>query len=691
LVSWHSPAAKVTQFVAAGRNLRMKKGTGVAGRIWEAEEPLWLSERDLATNFPRAAQATQEDLHSAFGVPISFQREILGVLNFFGQKTQRPDQSQIKTLNIISSQFGQFIERKRGEEQRTRLLAQEQEARHHAEATSAQLQALQRVTDAALAHLSLNDLLPELLGRIRVALKVDTVAILLLEKEGDELVAWAALGLEEEVERGVRIPVGKGFAGRIIAQGKSITIEDVSKADVHNPLLREKGIVSLLGVPLWVAGRALGVLHVGTLQAHRFTAEDQSLLQLVADRIAVAIENSRLYEVEQSARVEAERLNRLKDDFLTILSHELRTPLTPIIGWLNMMETGILVENDYERAVAVMRKNADSLKHLINDLLDMSAILSGKMRVEENVVSLAEVLREATESMRVYAGESDIELRLTAGNDELLVKGDKTRLVQVFSNLLQNAIKFSVAGGVVGVSIRADPKEVVVTVADTGQGMSADFVPYVFERFRQEDGSRTRAHGGLGLGLALVKSFVEAHGGDVVASSEGIGKGSKFSVTLPLLSNEDTTTFRESVLARGDGNESMRAQILIVEDQADTREMLVNLFRSHGFGAHSCESALDALETVKEKRFDLIVSDIAMPTMDGLELMRELRQLGSAQATPAIALSGYASERDVQAALAAGFNMHVAKPVGPEELIRLARKLMEKSPPIDLDSGSLIG
>jgi len=396
------------------------------------------------------------------------------------------------------------------------------------------LAALQKVTDVALAHLSLDELLPESLNRIREALNVDTVAILLLRTEGDELVAWGAQGLQEEVEAGVRIPVGRGFAGSVLAQCRPIIIEDVSQADVYNPLLREKGIKSLLGVPLFVEGRAIGVLQVGTLEFAHFTEDDVQLLQLAADRIALAIENARLFQVEKIARAEAEDANRAKDEFLTILSHELRTPLTPIIGWAQMMQNGILPDTEFNRALSVISRNAHSLKCLINDLLDMSAIVSGKMRIDETLLSLADVLSESVDSMRPYARQANVDLRLeiAEGASALVIKGDRSRLSQIFCNILHNAIKFSPAGGYVKVSCEARDSAAIVRFADQGEGIPAEFLPHVFERFRQADGSRTRAYGGLGLGLALVKSFVEAHGGTIEAVSKGAGKGF-FAVSAP--------------------------------------------------------------------------------------------------------------------------------------------------------------
>lgn len=543
------------------------------------------------------------------------------------------------------------------------------------------LSALQKITDSALAHLSLDDLLPESLNRIREVLNVDTVAILLLRTEGDELVAWAAQGLEEEVELGVRIPVGAGFAGRIVAQGKPIVIEDVSQADVFNPLLREKGIKSLLGVPLVVEGRPIGVLHVGTLKSTKFSEEDVRLLQLAADRIALAIENARLYQVERTARAEAEDANRAKDEFLTILSHELRTPLTPIIGWIHMMENGILPEGDFNKALSIINRNAYGLKRLINDLLDMSAIMSGKMRLDESYLSVADVLSEAIDSMRSYAREKDvrIEFKNKAQGISPTIKGDRSRLNQSFCNILHNAIKFSPANGTIRVECAAADSEVTVTITDQGEGIPASFLPYVFERFRQADGSRTRTYGGLGLGLALVKSFMSAHGGTVEATSAGEGKGSTIVVKLPLATLPDAPSQRFSQEPSVQ-EDTARRRLLIVEDQVDTLEMLYQHFRTRGFETFACTTAAEALDFANREHFDLLISDLAMPGMDGLELIRKLRQQEATQNTPAIALTGYASTKDAATAIAAGFSVHLSKPIDPTELSEAVDSLLSPAP-----------
>ena len=599
------------------------------------------------------------------------------MIELFSEEIRDADQAMVYTLTAIASQIGQFIERKNSELELVSALARAQEARLEAERLSGRLTALQRISDAALGHFTVDQVLTESLNRIREVLHVDTVAILLLETEGDELVAWAAHGLEEEVEMGVRIPVGKGFAGKVVEVRKPIIIEDITKADVFNPLLQQKGIKSLLGVPLLVEGRATGVLHVGKLEFHHFTEDDVRLLELAAVRIALAVENARLYQVEKDARDQAEAANEAKDEFLTILSHELRTPLTPIIGWVHMMQNGILGDADFDRVLSVVNRNAYNLKRLINDLLDMSAILSGKMRIEESPVSVGSVLEESLETMRPYAADSKVQLRLriNAELDDLMVRGDRSRLNQTFCNILHNAIKFSPPDGSVQVTCEVVDSEVVIRFSDQGEGIPVKFLPYVFERFRQADGSRTRAYGGLGLGLSLVKSFVEAHHGTVEAVSEGERKGSTFIVRLPRDNERDD---KAGVNERAAGTESSRAatRILVVEDQPDTLEMLTLSLQRQGYQVTGCESAAEALQCVAGQAPDILISDIGMPTMDGYQLIKDLRAKEPHQIILAIALTGYASKTDIEATLAAGFDMHLSKPIDPLELAQAVERLL---------------
>jgi PAS domain S-box-containing protein len=674
---WRDQASGAgAEFELVSRELRFPSGEGFPGEVWARKEPIWISDFG-ANDYPRSSVAARDNLHSAFGFPIVLRKQVFGVIELFSGETKEHDPATLDTLAAIGSQIGQFIERKNNEAERISALARAHEARLEAEALARRLSALQRVTDAALAHLSVEEIISESLHRTREALSVDTASILLLENDDEELVAWAAQGLEEEVELGVRIPVGKGFAGRIVAEGQPLIIPDTDHADLYNPLLREKGIKSLLGVPLVANGHPIGVLHVGMLKLAEFTDDDVRLLQLAGDRIALAIENARLYEVETNARAHAEAANQAKDEFLTILSHELRTPLTPIIGWVHMMMNGILPEAEFPKALGVINRNAYNLKRLINDLLDMSAILSGKMVFETTTVSLARVLEESVETMQSYGDAANIQLKLNISVEasQVNIRGDKGRLTQSFCNVINNAIKFSAAGGTVETSCEATPTDAVVRITDHGHGIPPEFLPQVFERFRQADGSRTRAFGGLGLGLALVKSFISSHGGTVEAASEGKGKGSVFIITLPREAPSASVS-SPTKQTSDDAEGKKRIRVLIVEDEPDTLEMLAAHFQARGFETLTCSSAKEALLIADRERFDVLISDIGMPEMDGLQLIAALRQRDGFRRVPAIALTGYASQKDVAAAVAAGFHLHLSKPINPVSLSEAVERLI---------------
>ena len=573
--------------------------------------------------------------------------------------------------------------------ERTQLLRQAAE-RTEAERTAEMLRRLQAVTDAALAHLSLDELLRELLGRIHDMLSVDTVAILLEERH--MLIALGAQGLEEELERGVCIPVGQGFAGRIASERRPIMLEDIDDAEVLNPLLREKGVRSLLGVPLLLEGQLLGVLHVGTLRSRRFSPEEIRLLQLVADRAALAIDHARLFREAQEARSHAEAANRAKDEFLSVLSHELRTPLTPIIAWTRMLRRAGLEPETVRRALDAIERSTKSQAHLVEDLLDVSRIVSGKLHIDPRPVELSEVIEAAVESVRPAADARSIRIRLLLDPEAGVVLGDPQRLQQVVWNLLSNAIKFSPAGGRVEVRLEADGSHVELEVSDAGQGIPAEFLPHLFERFRQADSSTTRAHGGLGVGLAIVHHLIERHGGTVRAESPGPGQGATFTVRLPATARRSDPSAVEPARRppAGDYPNLRGVRVLIVDDDRDTGEVLESLVIACGAEATTASSTAEALAVLARRRVDVLVSDIGMPGDDGYALIQRIRE-GERQREsgllPAIALTAYARPEDREQALVSGFQAHVAKPVEPAELLAVIARFappaegQQSSPP----------
>ncbi|OJT27421.1 hypothetical protein BO221_05470 [Archangium sp. Cb G35] len=453
----------------------------------------------------------------------------------------------------------------------------------------------------------------------------------------------------------------------------------------HLRVIQEMKCRSLTSVPLMARGRTLGVLMFATTESsgRRYGQEDVLRMEEVARRVAMALDNARLFTLAQEERQRAEEANRLKDDFLATVSHELRTPLTAIIGWVKMLRTGRLPPEKHARALETVDRNTQAQAQLIEDLLDVSRIISGKLRMETQPVHLVDVVQAAMESVRPAAEARGIRLQAELEPDEDLVMGDSGRLQQVVWNLLSNAVKFSPGDSRVQVRLRRLESSVEVTVADEGPGVPADFLPHIFERFRQLEGGTTRRHGGLGLGLAIVRHLVEMHGGTVHAASEGPGRGATFTVRLPLVLPRQEQPARPAPPAAAPTHAVLaRRRILVVDDEEDNREVLKVMLEEYGAHVVTAASASEALRAVREERPDLLVSDIGMPGEDGYRLISQVRALPSEEGggVPAVALTAYARVEDRTRALTAGFNMHVAKPVEPAELLSVLSNLVVLSP-----------
>jgi PAS domain S-box-containing protein len=400
----------------------------------------------------------------------------------------------------------------------------------------------------------------------------------------------------------------------------------------------------------------------------------------ISDRKHAAVEREAAYQREHAARTQAEEATRLKDEFLANLSHELRTPMNAIIGWTHLLKTGRLDESQRLRAMESIDRGARSQAKLIEDLLDVSRIVSGKLSLTLTPVDLRAVLSAVLDSQRPAAQAKNVRLDLNAGAPDCAVMGDIGRLQQVFLNILSNAVKFTPAGGRVSVTMECSPECGRVSIADTGEGIAPEFLPYVFDRFRQADGTSTRNHMGLGLGLAIVKHVVEMHGGEVVAESGGVGQGAKFTVTLPLAGEAEGKP-RGPLADRMPGSHTpttaLGVRVLIVEDDPETRDILAAILERAGFSYRVATRASEALSVLDDWQPDVIVSDIGMPDMDGYEFARQLRARPPAQGgnIPALAVSAFARAEDRELALRSGYQAHVAKPVEPGDLVKLIAEL----------------
>ncbi|MFP2924516.1 ATP-binding protein [Pyxidicoccus sp. 3LG] len=413
------------------------------------------------------------------------------------------------------------------------------------------------------------------------------------------------------------------------------------------------------------------------------------VISIVDERVRAEGERARLLGREKAARAEAEEANRLKDEFLSTVSHELRTPLTSMLGWVQMLRLGRLSGEKRERALETIERNARAQAQLIEDLLDVSRIMTGKLRLDVAPVDVSAVVEQALESVRPAAEARGVYLRSVLDSSGS-VQGDATRLQQVVWNLLSNAVKFTPRGGRVQVFVERRDAAVEVTVADTGQGIPPDFLPHVFERFRQADAGTTRKHGGLGLGLSIVRHLVEMHGGSVHVSSEGVGRGSTFLVRLPRVppAREEEaprhvadTTAPESAYTRG--TELGGLSILVVDDEEDARELLCALLEDRGASVLLASSAREGLEVLRDRRPDLLLSDIGMPGEDGYALIRQVRALVPEEGghTPAVALTAFARPEDRTRALLEGYQAHCSKPVSSRELLAALASLAGRAGP----------
>jgi len=400
-----------------------------------------------------------------------------------------------------------------------------------------------------------------------------------------------------------------------------------------------------------------------------------------------ATERTEALKREKEARIEAEEANRVKDEFLSTLSHELRTPLTAIMGWSNLLLNGEVDKSKQRQAIETIARNANSQCQLIDDLLEVSRIITGKLRLDFVGCEVQPVVQAAADSLRPTAEAKGVKLRVTLPPNLGMVMGDRERLQQVVWNLVSNAVKFTPAGGEVTVRLNRINSHLEISVTDTGAGIHPDFLPHVFDRFRQADGSTTRAHGGLGLGLAIVRHLVELHGGEAVADSPGTGKGSTFTVRLPLMlpvesqAHVDVDKSRRVVLSEELSVPLSGLRVLIVDDEEDARELVSVMLTKSGAAMKCASSSSEAMAIIESWRPDVLIADIGMPIEDGYGLIKRVRALPqeSGGQTPALALTAYARAEDRVRALSAGYQVHLSKPVDRAELAAVVARLAERA------------
>jgi len=633
----------------------------------------------------RAETYQREGVRSMLALPLRAHGEEIGTLVFYYRETRRFAETDVGVATALANLAASAVRTAELYDEQRRLRgeaeAAERRASFLAEATTLLSSTLDyEKTLEAIAHAAV----PWVADWCGVDIVGDDGGVrrLAVAHVDPAKIEWAReisvrYPYDPDAERGVPSVLRTGRA-ELFEEIPDELLVAVAKDEEHLRIMRGLGFSSVMIVPLMARGRTFGAITFVTAESgRRYGAGDLAFAEDLARRASLAVENARLYRQAQDA-------NRIKDEFLATLSHELRTPLTAILGWASMLNKNNFDAEATRRAIETIERNARAQRQIVEDVLDVSRIITGKLRLEARPIEVRALLQGAVETVRPAAEAKGVYLSTLLASDVGEVTADPDRLQQVMWNLLSNAVKFTQGGGRVEVGLRREGAQAVVRVCDTGQGIAPEFLPHVFDRFRQADMGTTRQHGGLGLGLAIVRHLVELHGGEVTAESEGPGRGSTFVVRLPLraAAPPEAPTHPEVPLSHVPAGAPAATplkgtRVLLVEDEEDSREMLKALLEYGGARVKAVGSAAEAWESLTGAGCDVLVSDIGMPTEDGYSLIGRVRARDARRGslTPAVALTAYAREEDRARSLSAGFDAHVPKPVEPSELLSVVAGL----------------
>lgn len=613
--------------------------------------------------------ATLDDAHlrlaaalgarSAVFLPLLARGKVLGVLTL-GQVEHRYAPGDVTFLQEFARRAALALDN-------AALYEAEQRERRAAEEAADRARRLQLVTAALSSAVTPAQVADAVLGQGVDALEAIVGVMTRLTEDGRTLEIVGSRGLADGIcATWLRIPLDALVPLAEAARtGIPVWINHADEYLARYPspddaTLSPLGNEAIAALPLQVEGRILGALAFRFVPVRVPTPAERAFITTLAYQCSIALERARLYDAERLA-------NRLKDEFLGIVSHELRTPLNAILGWARMLRTGMVKEGAQARAIETIERNATLQAQLVEDLMDASRIITDKLGLELRRIDLAHVVEAAIDSVNPAAAARGVMVRPKIDPTAAAILGDEGRLQQVVWNLLTNAIKFSPRGGEIHVTLSRRADAAVVTVRDHGEGIAPVFLPHVFERFRQADATTTRRHGGLGLGLSIVRHLVEAHGGKVRAASDGLGYGSEFTIEIPI------TTLAADALGSapaGHAVELAGVRVLLVEDEFDSREILRQMLSLTGALVDAVGSVAEAMVAIDHARPDVLLSDIGMPVEDGYSLIRRVRALlpEHGGGVPAAAITAYATAEDRERALAAGYQLHLAKPIDPEHL-----------------------
>ncbi|MBW4528632.1 MAG: PAS domain S-box protein [Phormidium tanganyikae FI6-MK23] len=658
------------------RHLEDGYGISQVMKTGQSEIAIDITDEQLAAGIPNSEYLEilrEVGLKSGIVAPLQARGRVLGSISFVFTESNR--QYSLDDLDLAED----LARRAAIAIDNARLYHMAQQAKQAAEKSADRTTRLQMVTAALSESLTPEQVAEVIVEQSMATLEATAALVVLVSKDRTELEIVKSVGYATDLVESWRrfsLDVDVPLA-TAIRTGKPVWAEALLERIARYPHLAEVysryDFQSWMALPLVVEGRSVAGVLLSFKEFKQLNLDDREFILALSRQCAQAISRAQLYEAERSARAEAEQANRVKDEFLAVLSHELRSPLNPILGWTRLLQTKKLDDAKVAEALNTIERNARLQAELIGDLLDVSRILQGKLSLNPSTVNLTTTIEAAIGTVQLSAEAKSIQIETELTTDVGQVLGDSSRLQQVVWNLLSNAVKFTPEGGEVKVRLERVGAQAQILISDNGKGIAPDFLPHVFEYFRQADSASTRKFGGLGLGLAIVKQIVELHGGTVEADSPGEGQGATFTVRLPVSAvdkeqeNSQSTpceqfTIDQPLLGR---------RVLIVDDEPDMRDLASFLLEQAGAVVITLAAAGEVLLALPQFQPDVLLSDIGMPDMDGYGLLRQIRALPPDQggAVPAIALTAYAGDFNQQKALQAGFQRHLAKPVEPEQLI----------------------
>lgn len=671
-VSYYHVNPEVREFIGELLTQRRSIDDGITGYVAQTGETIFLpvaSPEEIRKSIQREYLPYVEryGVYSLLMIPLKVQEQIIGTLSISRERPGEPYSKEDRRL------FQDIADRAAMAIANARLYQQvKQTANRNA--------SLQLVTSALSESLTPTEVAEVIVEQSFAVLGAAAALVAVVCENGKELEIIHSIGFQLEVVKSwqrVAINVSSPLSDAV-RTGKPIWEQSIEQRVTHYPHLADiyanYDYAAWISLPLMLEGRAVGGISLGFQEFSALNQDERAFILALSQQAAGAIARAQLYEAEKRARAAAEAANRTKDEFLAILSHELRTPLSPILGWTKLLRSGNLNAKKTAVALETIERNAKLQVQLIDDILDISRILQGKFSLNSDAVDLKETISAAVETVHLAAAAKAITIHSNFAADTEQVLGDATRLQQVIWNLLSNAVKFTPTGGRVEIRLEKNDSQAQIQVIDTGRGINPEFLPYVFDYFRQADSSITRTFGGLGLGLAIVRQIVELHGGTVKAESPGIEQGSTFTVNLPLLPTPTLKTAVEESIT--DSLSLQGIQVLAVDDEVDNLDLVNFILEEAGANVISVSSATEALQLLQQTQPDILLADIGMPKIDGYTLIREIREQGGK--IPAIALTAYAGDMNKKQALQAGFQFYLSKPVDPDELIQAIAQIVQR-------------